>query len=152
MGEVDRSVILLVDDDPADLAGVETQLRQRYGADYLIVAHTSTGAALDELRALAGGGRRVALVIADLWLPSMTGVELLGLARDIHPTAKRALLRDYGDHTSLRPMVEASALGQIDCHVEKPVHSPDEEFHQVVTELLAEWAKLNGPTGRSSGS
>ena len=140
----DKAVLMLVDDDPVDLAGVAQHLVRRYGGDYRVAAHESTGAALAELRALRDGGGRVPLVIADLWMPSMTGIDFLALAHEIHPTAKRAILRDYGDMTSLEPMVEASALGQIDCHVEKPAHSPDEEFHQVVTELLAEWAKAHG--------
>ncbi len=138
-----KTVLLLVDDDPGALGSVESEMLKRYGADYRVVAHGSAEAALDDLRELRDLDNAVAVVLADLWMPSMTGIEFLARARDLHPTAKRALLFDWGDASSRRRIVEASTLGQIDCHIAKPARSPDETFHEVLTELLAEWAKAN---------
>lgn len=135
-----KTVLLLVDDDPGALGVVEGELLKRYGADYRVVAHISPEAALDELRGLRDLGGVVALVLADLWMPSMTGIGFLALAHELYPTAQRVLLIDWDDATAARQIVEASALSQIDCHIAKPAHSPDEPFHEVITELLAEWA------------
>ncbi len=138
-----NAVLLLVDDDPGALGTVEQELLKRYGADYRIVSHTSTEAALNDLRELRDLDTEVAVVLADLWMPSMTGTEFLAQAHDLYPTAKRALLFDWGDTSSRRRIVEASTLGQIDCRIAKPARSPDEQFHEILTELLAEWAEAH---------
>lgn len=140
-----RSAVLVVDDDPAALGTVEGELSKRYGADYQVVAHCSPGDALGELRELRKLGQPVALVLADLWMPSMTGVAFLAQVREAHPFAKKALLVDWGTREVRGTIVEAAALGQIDCHIVKPVQALDEAFHQVVTELLAEWSKAHAP-------
>ncbi len=140
-----QPVIMVVDDDPDALDTFCTELSKRYAADYRIAAHQSPDAALDELRRLRDGeDEPVAVVMADVWLPEMTGVQFLAAAHELHPTAKRAMLREWNDVSSFGPMVEGSSLGQIDCHIEKPAHSPDEDLHAVVTELLAEWARAQG--------
>ena len=40
----------------------------------------------------------IALVIADQWMPEMTGSEFLTRVRSLEPSAKRALLVAWGDH------------------------------------------------------
>ena len=52
----------------------------------------------------------LALLLADQWMPEMTGVDFLTRAHDLCPGAKRALLIDLGDHTN--PDDEAKRLGQ----------------------------------------
>jgi FixJ family two-component response regulator len=137
--------VVLVDDDLDALGRVGAELSKRYGGHYEVITHHSTDAAMVGLRQLKDAGRPVALVLADLWMPCMTGIEFLALAYELHPTAKRVLLTDWGDTTARALIVKASALDQIDCDVAKPVHSPDESFHQVVTGLLAEWAEAHAP-------
>ena len=44
------------------------------------------------LRECEAAGEDVALVLADQWVPQMTGAEFLARTRNIYPTAKRALL------------------------------------------------------------
>ena len=139
-----RTVLLVVDDDPAALGIIEGELSRRYGSDYTVAAHGSAEDALAALRKVRDDGGAVAVLFADLWMPSMTGIEFLAAAHALFPTAKRALLIDWGDVSSRRGIVDASALGQMDCFIPKPIHSPDETFHEVVTELLAEWTKAHG--------
>ncbi|MGH9263892.1 MAG: FAD-dependent oxidoreductase [Acidimicrobiales bacterium] len=138
-------VILVVDDDPAALARVGTELTKRYGADYEVLAYGSPEAALLALRRLRDAGRPVALLLADLWMTPMSGIDVLVLAGGLHPTAKRGLIVEWVDvNRSKRDLVTASGLGQIDCTLRKPVGARDEQFHHVVTELLREWARAHG--------
>ena len=139
-----KPVLLVVDDDPVALSIVEGELSRRYGSDYAVAAQASVEDALADLHRVRDENGSVAVLFADLWMPSMTGIELFAAAHAVFPTAKRALLIDWGDVTSRRRIVEASALGQMDCFMPKPIHSPDETFHEVVTELLAEWTKAHG--------
>jgi thioredoxin reductase (NADPH) len=144
-----RAVVLVVDDDPPTVAATESELRKRYGADYHVQACDGADHALHAVGALAAEGRPLAMALADLQMPSMTGVEFLARVHEIHPAAKRVLLVERSDlAASKRDIAHASALGQIDCPVRKPSEVPDEQFHHVVTELLAEWAKGRG-TGRA---
>ena len=139
-----KTVLLVVDDDAASLGLVESELSRRYGDDYDVVSHASARSAVEDLHRLKDDGRSVAVLLADLWMPSMTGIDFLAAAHAVFPTAKRVLLIDWGDMSSRRRIVEASALGQMDCFMPKPIHSPDEAFHEVVSELLAEWTKAHG--------
>jgi thioredoxin reductase (NADPH) len=135
------AVIVVVDDDDGALADTEAQLRNRYGADYEIRAFTDPEAALTAIRALKDDGRQMALVLATLEMPAMPGLRFLDLADDVFPTTKRILLLSWEDRSARRPIFEAVAVGSIDCHLPKPTTSPDEAFHQVITEALAEWAR-----------
>ena len=135
--------VVVGDDDAGALPTTEAQLRNRYGADYDVLAFTDPEEALTAIRALNDEGRRMALVLADLWMPAMSGLRFLDLADDVFPTTKRALLVSWQDQGARTPILEAFALGSIDCHLPKPTRSPDEAFHSVVTEALAEWSKTH---------
>lgn len=87
----------------------------------------------------------VAVVLADHWMPDMTGAQLLAPAHELHAQAKRVLLFAWGDRTSQCPIREASALGLMDTYAPKPSQSPDEQFHRIITELLEEWSQTQGP-------
>ena len=87
----------------------------------------------------------MSIVLAGLWLPSTTGIEVLARVREFDRTTKRVVLVDWGDQTTSEPIVEALALGQIDAYAAKPVAVPDETFHRTVTELLEEWARSHIP-------
>jgi thioredoxin reductase (NADPH) len=78
-------------------------------------------------------------------MPSMTGVELLGHARRLHPGAQRVLLIHWGDRSTAEPILQASALGQIDDWTAKPWGPGDEFFHQAISGFLNEWARLHRP-------
>src|SRR5262245_35925041 len=95
-----KPVILVVDDEPEDLASLSEALTRRYGADYRVAQNASALAAMEDLERMRAAGESVALIVADQWMPEMQGVKFLGLAHKIHPTAQRALLVDWGDQSA----------------------------------------------------
>jgi thioredoxin reductase (NADPH) len=143
--DMNKPVLLIVEDNLEDLERIDRELRKRYGEDYRVVCETSTEAGMTRLRECEVTGEDVALVLADQWVPQMTGAEFLARTRNVYPTAKRALLVSQGDPTIREPLLRSTALGHIDYYVGKPWRSPDEQFHRVVTEFLDEWTSVHRP-------
>ncbi len=139
---MDRPVLMAVDDEPAVLQLVQQELQKRYGTDYDVRCSTSPEEALRDLAAVPVGGE-VALVLADQWMPGLTGVEFLDRVRTLHPEAKRAVLITWADR-STAPVLSASVLRQIDW-ISKPWRPGDEHFHQAVGQWLYEWALPHRP-------
>jgi thioredoxin reductase (NADPH) len=140
-----RPVLLAVDDDPAALGVLQQELDKRYGADYRVICQGDAEAGLRGLERIQADGGQVALVVADQWMPTMTGVEFLTRAHRLHPTAQRALLIDWGDRSTAEPILQAATFGQIDDWIDKPTQPGDERFHQAIGGFLYEWARLHGP-------
>jgi thioredoxin reductase (NADPH) len=144
-------ILLVIDDDPRDLATFERALRRRYGTDYRIIAERSPDAGLDLLEQLAHRGDDVALVAADLRLPGMDGAEFLERAHALHRGAVRALLVEMDEHHTRVPFSElatlqrATALGRIDFWVVKGWVTPEEWLYPQVQEALSAWTKANRP-------
>lgn len=139
-----QPLLVAVVDDEAALARTEEELRRRYGADYRIVCERAPLAALRELEAAAASGEDVAVVLADQWMPDLTGEELLARVRRLHPDAKRGLLVDWGawgDPPTAETIMRAMATGRIDYYVLKPWRSPDELFHRTLGEFIHEWSR-----------
>jgi thioredoxin reductase (NADPH) len=134
-------VLLAVDDDPNTLGRIEHELRQRYGSYYRVACEDSPESGMRTLQALRAADKEVAVVLADQWMPGMTGVEFLTHTRPLYPGAKRALLFERGNRTTREPILQAMALGQIDYYVPKPEQAPDEEFHRCIAQFLEEWAR-----------
>jgi thioredoxin reductase (NADPH) len=134
-------VLLAVDDDPNTLGRIEHELRQRYGSYYHVACEGSPEAGMRTLHDLRAADKEVAVVLADQWMPGMTGVEFLTHTRPLYPGAKRALLFERGNRTTREPILQAMALGQIDYYVPKPERPPDEEFHRSIAQFLDEWAR-----------
>ncbi len=142
-GEV-LPVIVVVDDDTDTLAVITDELRTRYGRDYRVLSESSPTRALERLRDLAKARDEIALVLADQWMPEMSGVQLLADVHRIDRNARRGLLIQWGDRSTSDPILRASALGHIDYYLPKPVYLPDERFHRTVTEFLDEWWRTRG--------
>jgi thioredoxin reductase (NADPH) len=136
-----RPVVLAVDDQVKDLREISRELHKRYGEDYRVVCERSPEAALGRLRELDEAGEEVALVLADQWMAQMDGPDFLTRAGEISPTAKRALMVDWGDRAAVRPLHQAMALGRTDYYVTKPYGDHDERFHRVISEFLYDWSK-----------
>src|SRR5215208_1330396 len=134
-------VLLAVDDDPNTLGRIEHELRQRYGSYYRVACEDSPEAGMRTLQDLRAADKEVAVVLADQWMPGMTGVEFLTHTRPLYPGAKRALLFERSNRTTREPILQAMALGQIDYYVPKPEQPPDEEFHRSIAQFLDEWAR-----------
>jgi thioredoxin reductase (NADPH) len=141
---VAKPVLVVVDDEDASLQLLTGELEARYGAHYRIVARSSAEEALARLAELRAEGARVPVILADQWMPGSTGTELLVRARDIYPTARRGLLISWGDRSASVPIFEAAALGQMDFILPKPAWTPDEQFHQALTEALEGWWRQQG--------
>ncbi|MGH9015652.1 MAG: FAD-dependent oxidoreductase [Acidimicrobiia bacterium] len=146
-----RPVILAVDDDPSAISRIGAELERRYDRDYRIVFETSPTVALARLGEMKAAGDRVAVVLADQWMPEITGAALLSRVRELHPDAKRALLITWGEW-GFQPTAEAvrgsMATGCIDYYVLKPWKSPDELFHRTISEFLHEWSRTDASTPR----
>jgi thioredoxin reductase (NADPH) len=140
-----RPVLMAVDDEAVALRALEGELGKRYGADYQVVCAATPEVGLRRLEQLKDDGGRLALVLADQWMPSMTGVEFLGHVRRLHPRAQRVVLINWGDRSTAGPILQASALGQIDDWTAKPWGPGDEFFHQAISGFLNEWARLHRP-------
>ena len=110
-------VLLAVDDDPNTLGRIEHELRQRYGSYYRVACEGSPEAGMRTLQDLRAADKEVAVVLADQWMPGMTGVEFLTHTRSLYPGAKRALLFERGNRTTREPILQAMALGQVDSYV-----------------------------------
>ena len=139
-----KPVLVVVDDEDASLQALASELESRYGAHYRAVSSASAEAALTRLEELRAAGAAVPLVLADQWMPGMSGTELLARVKSVFPTAQRGLMTSWGDRSADAPIVEAAALGWMEFYLPKPAWSPDEQFHRIVTGALEEWWRGQG--------
>jgi thioredoxin reductase (NADPH) len=87
MSGITRPAFLVVDDDRDVVAALEEALDRRFGADYRIIAESSPERGLSVLERLRDRDEQVAVVIADEWMPRITGVDFLVRAHQMHPGA-----------------------------------------------------------------
>lgn len=109
-----EQAILFVDDEPHVLAGLKRQLRNRY----VLETAEGTEAALS----LFEEGRRFAIVVSDMRMPGMDGVELLKRVRSVDPKAIRMVLTGQAD---LNATVGAVNIGNIFRFLTKPCPTED---------------------------
>jgi DNA-binding NtrC family response regulator len=120
--------ILIVDDDKLIRSFLKALLDDD-GYETLQAASGNEG--LSYLRQ-----RDVDLVVTDLKMPDMDGLELLRLGREIRPDARWVVITAYG---SIDNAVEAMKLGAAD-YLTKPFRNP-EEFRHVIRRTLREAQK-----------
>ncbi len=142
-----QPVLVAVDDDGDVLAALEAALRKRYGADFQVLAERSPAAGLQTLERLRRQDVAVALIIADQWMPHMTGLDLLARARQLHPSARRLLLIGVWDRSANQPMSQAMTLGRLDGWVLKPWEPAEEYLYLPVSEQLTDWIRATGQPG-----
>jgi thioredoxin reductase (NADPH) len=139
-----KPVLVAIDDDADALGRVRSELERRFGSDYRIVTEDSGSSGLAELEALKADGADVAVVLADQWMPGLSGSELLSRVRGLFPRAQRGLLVEWGawgDPPTADAVLRAMALGHMDYYVLKPWQSPDELFHRTIAEFVHEWSR-----------
>lgn len=141
----ERPVILLVDDEPAELAALLEALTRRFGSDYRVVPQLSARAALEAIGQMKASGEELALAIADQWMPDMNGRDLLARVGRLARSAKRALLVAWGDRTASPSILQACALGEIDNYLYKPWSPAEVHLYPLVGEFLAEWTQAYRP-------
>jgi thioredoxin reductase (NADPH) len=134
----DKPLILVADDGSrGPLLGSE--LKARYERDYSIVIERSASALRVRLREASDA--RVALILG-----GFDEIDLLVLAHELVPQAKRGLLLDWGENRALRETVMGILVnGQADYFVIRPTAVPDERFHRAITQFLDEWWRLQPP-------
>jgi len=131
-----KPVLLTVDDDPEVLRAIERDLRRRYAENYRVLRADSGAASLEALKSLKRRGDSVALLLVDQRMPQMTGVEFLGKAMEIFPTAKRVLLTAYADTDAA---IQAINSARIHHYLLKPWDPPEEHLYPVLDDLLEDW-------------
>src|SRR5918997_5121757 len=144
--EATKPVMLVVEDESEARALIRRELERRYGSDYHVTCEGSALRALGKLERWHAAGAPVALVLADQWMPDLTGEEFLARAKRLFPDTKRALLVDFGaggDRETADAMLRAMARGRMDYYVLKPWRQADEYFHRTITEFLHEWQRAS---------
>ena len=142
---VPKPMLVVVDSGSVSFRRIEYELRKRYDKDYQVVFIPSSRWGIKRLQEFKAAGQEVALVLADQWMPDMSGTEFVAQARQLFPTAKRALLIAWGDRTAQEPILRSMTLGHVDYYVNKPEQPGDEHFHRLISEFLYEWAKAHRP-------
>ena len=143
--DASKPVIFAVDAGAESFPRIEYGLRRRYGDEYRVICETSAMWGMKRLRDLKAAGGEVALILADQWMPDIAGDEFLARAGQLFPTAKRAVLVEWGDRTTQEPVLRAMTLGHIDYYVNKPERPGDEYFHRMIAEFIYDWAKAHRP-------
>jgi hypothetical protein len=72
------------------------------------------------------------------------GIEVLARVRAVDPTVSRVAAVGWDERDTARPVLDAITMGQIDHWMTRPAHSPDEEFHQSITQFLGQWRTERG--------
>ena len=139
-----RAAIVVVDRDAGEREILYRELSKRYGADYLIVACDEPAALGSRITDLRMAGTSVALVIGGAGEADPDGIDVLAQVRAIDPTVVLVAAVRWGEWDTARPVFEAITVGKIDHWVLRPVQRPDEEFHQSITQFLAEWNTERG--------
>ncbi|MDH3226324.1 MAG: FAD-dependent oxidoreductase [Thermoleophilia bacterium] len=131
-----KPAIVAVDDDAQVLGAVRADLRNKYAADYRIVAADSGGSALEAVEQLHRRGEEVALFLVDQRMPGMTGTEFLLAAAPHFPEAKKVLLTAYADTETAIQSINRVGL---DHYLMKPWDPPEDTLYPVLDDLLGDW-------------
>lgn len=128
--------VLLVDDEPRVLAALRRTLRD---ATWRVL---TAGDAREALSLLAAGG--VDILLSDIDMPGMSGVELVGEVRRRHPEVIRLLLT--GD-ASLDSALDAINHGEVFRYLVKPWKAA--ELRQTLAEAVARLGELRAAAAAS---
>ncbi len=106
--------VLFVDDEPNILDGIKRMLRP-YRQDWEMMFATSGALALEQLDKVP-----VDVVISDVMMPGMNGVELLSLVADQHPGTARIILSGH-----MNKELAARSIGPAHQYLTKPCRADD---------------------------
>ena len=115
------ALILVVDDEPdvADLFRQQFRRELRAGALRHGIRPVSAPEALE--RVGAAEAAKLILILSDINMPGMSGLELLPRARQARPDVPVIMITAYGDAETRRKAIEAGAAGLFT----KPIDFPE---------------------------
>jgi CheY-like chemotaxis protein len=105
------NVLVLVVDDEAD---VEALFRQHFRRDLRAERFSMDFAmsAADALTRIAGAtGQSLILILSDINMPGMSGLEMLPKVRELRPDVPVIMITAYGDPETRRKAIEGGATG-----------------------------------------
>jgi CheY-like chemotaxis protein len=114
------ALILVVDDEP-DVADLfRQQFRRELRASRFIMEFAQSGPDALE-RVCAAEAAKLILILSDINMPGMSGLELLPRARQARPGVPVIMITAYGDSETRRKATEAGAAGLFT----KPIDFPE---------------------------
>jgi thioredoxin reductase len=140
----ERAAIVIVGRDASVRKALGEELSGRYGVDYRIVVCDDPAILESVVSELLADGTPVALVVGGVGETDPDGIEVLARVRMIDRTVPRVAAVAWGEWDTARPVYDAVTMGKIDHWVTCPVQSPDEQFHQSITQFLNEWSSRHG--------
>jgi thioredoxin reductase (NADPH) len=143
-------LILAVEDEDDVRGDLEGDLTKRYSADYQVLTSGSPERGLELLATAQGEKTEVAIVIASLRMRSMSGIDFLVRAHELHPMARRALLIRVSDAKAATVMEQAFTLNQVDSYITTPWEPAEEWLYPTVGDLLREWVRVTEAGPRST--
>ena len=102
--------ILVVDDEP----DVESMFRQHFRRDlrsgrFIMEFALSAAAALERVKAITD--LSLILILSDINMPGMTGLEMLPKVKELRPDVPVIMISAYGDAETKRKSIEGGAEG-----------------------------------------
>ena len=89
-------------------------------------------------------------MIASQRMSSMSGIDFLVRAHELHPLARRALLIRVADAGAIPVMEQAFTLNRLDTYLTKPWEPADEWLYPTLADLLREWVRASEAGPRST--
>ena len=109
-GEALSILVLVVDDEPDVEALFRQQFRRDLRAQRFVMDFASSAA--DALtRVDAAGDNSLILILSDINMPGMTGLEMLPKVREKRPDVPVIMITAYGDADTRRKALEGGASG-----------------------------------------
>jgi len=122
---VEKRTVLFVDDDEIDLQSLERGLLDESYNKLFVKSSTE---ALEILKR-----KKVHVIVTDMRMPEMTGLELLRIARKEYPNITGIVLTGYEQDTELRNAIEQ---GEIFWLIPKPLWKLGGNFERLVRHAL----------------
>ena len=103
-------LVLVVDDEPDVEALFRQQFRRDLRAERFVMDFA--GSAADALSRIASSiGQSLVLILSDINMPGMTGLEMLPKVKEMRPEVPVIMITAYGDPATRRKALESGASG-----------------------------------------
>jgi CheY-like chemotaxis protein len=103
-------LVLVVDDEPDVEALFRQQFRRDLRAQRFVMDFA--GSAADALSRIASSiGQSLVLILSDINMPGMTGLEMLPKVKEMRPEVPVIMITAYGDDETKRKALEGGAEG-----------------------------------------